>query len=58
MKRRVLSIPEEKKYITVNSIYTAESYVSKNKKRYIILFLISMIYLLGFGCFTILKRQK
>lgn len=58
VKRRILSIEKENKYITVDSIYTAESYVSKNKKRYITLFLISMIYLLGFGCYTILKRQK
>jgi hypothetical protein len=57
-QRRVLSIKETNKYITVDPKYTAETYVSHNKSKYTIILLVSGLYLIGYVGVWIHKREK
>ncbi len=58
VERRVLSIVDEGTYITIEPEYTAESYVSRNKTRYVVIFSVSVVYLAAFGFFLFKEQQK
>ena len=57
-ERRVLSIPEEKKYITVAPEYTPESYVQSQRRRFLTMFGASAAYLTGAAVVFIWRRQR
>lgn len=58
VKRRVLSIKKEGKYITVEPEQTAKSYVAKQRRIYGITSICSIIVLLGYLGVWIRKRKK
>jgi len=58
VQRRVLSIKDTNTYITVDSKYTAETYVKHNKSKYTIILLISGLYLIGYMAVWLHRREK
>ena len=56
--RRVLNIPEENTYITVEQEQTAESYTAGLRKRYFIVLCLSAGYILIYLLLTLRQRQK
>lgn len=57
VQRRVLSIPEEGKYITVEPRYTAESYVGTTRTKYLCLFGVSAGYLALWAVWLIWRQR-
>ena len=60
IERRVLSIPDEGTYITVEADETAETYVTGQRKRFVLISIVSVLYLVIWGMVNIIlmKRRK
>ena len=60
IERRVLSIPDEGTYITVEADETAETYVAGQRKRFVLISIVSVLYLAVWGMVNIIlmKRRK
>src|SRR5699024_8281761 len=60
IERRVFSVPDEGTYITVEADETAETYVAGQRKRFVLISIVSVLYLAVWGMMNIIlmKRRK
>lgn len=55
---RVLSIPKNNTYIVTEPQYTIKEYVSKSRKKYITIMVLSVLYSISFIVFIIFKKIR
>ena len=58
IERRVLSVPDEGTYITVEADETAETYVAGQRKRFVLISIVSVLYLVIWGMVELVYARR